>query len=223
MGLLYQKTVIKQAKAKAPVLAGKPSAAPRARRDAGVYNRLGCQACPLNNAPVQTPKMKPTLAERTIVYFLAEAPGKHEDEVSGSPLTGPSGTLVRSCIPTDFLDLVSFDNTVRDRPPNNRTPTWQEIECCRSYVSASIEKAKPLLIVGLGAVPLSWMLGVADIKTLRGRFFAVRVGTHSCWFLPTYHPSFILRTAYNKSKPLQSKMGHCFKMDLERAFEAAKD
>lgn len=145
----------------------------------------------------------------------------HEDEVSHRPLTGPSGKLLRECIPSELNGKCSFDNCVRDRPEGNRTPTWVEIECCRGYVTASIEKAKPKLIVGLGAVTLQWVLKTVDLQGLRGRFFAVKVGTHSCYFLPTYHPSFVLRIAFNKKKPLNSKMGHCFRMDIERACNKA--
>jgi len=182
-------------------------------------NRLGCSGCPLNHAAVQTPKMQPTLAKQTLIYFLAEAPGRDEDENTGKPLTGPSGSLLRSCIPATLLAHCSFDNVVRDRPPKNRTPTWQEVECCRNNIIKSIEQAKPQLIVGLGVVPLSWMLNSADMMGMRGRIFAVRVGNHSCWFLPTYHPSFILRTAYDKANPLRSRLGHCFRMDISRACE----
>lgn len=163
--------------------------------------------------------MAPTIAAKTDVYFLAEAPGQHEDETSGRPLTGPSGKLLRECIPEGQAKYCSFDNVVRDRPENNRTPTWQEIECCRGHVTKSIEQAKPKLIVGLGAVPLSWMLNSTDMAGMRGRLFVVKVGTHTCYFLPTYHPSFILRVAYDKRKPLNSKMGLCFRFDINRAFD----
>ena len=167
-----------------------------------------------------SPKMAPTLAAHTEIYFLAEAPGRDEDENTGRPLTGPSGSLLRECIPGGDDSYCSFDNTVRDRPPKNRTPTWQELECCRGHVTKSIEKAKPKLIVGLGAVPLQWMLNSTDLQGMRGRIFAVKVGQHTCHFLPTYHPSFILRVAYDKRKPLMSNFGHCFRMDIQRAFNA---
>ena len=162
--------------------------------------------------------MEPDLGPKGGIYFLAEAPGRDEDERSGTPLTGPSGSLLRECIPEGSEDLCSFDNIINCRPPKNRTPEWQEIECCRPRRWKWIEQAKPKLIVGLGAVPLHWMLGSTDLSGMRGRLFAVQVGSHSCWFLPTYHPSFILRTAYDKQKPLNSRLGHCLRMDIDRAF-----
>lgn len=162
--------------------------------------------------------MQPTLARHTTVYFLAEAPGRHEDEESGRPLTGPSGKLVRSVIPKGAEASCSFDNVVRDRPPKNRTPVFQEIECCRGHVVKSIEEAKPRVIIGLGAVPLNWMIGSSDMAAQRGRVFAMCVGNHSCWYVPTYHPSYVLRVAYQKDKPLNSRIGYAFKVDIEKAF-----
>jgi uracil-DNA glycosylase family 4 len=185
--------------------------------------RLGCAACPLNKADILTPKMVPTLAHHTDVYFLAEAPGKNEDEVSHAPLTGPSGSLLRQCIPSSSLAVSSFDNVCNCRPPGNRTPVWQEIESCQPRRVKFIEQAKPKLIVGLGAVPLQAMLGSSDLSGMRGRLFAVKIGNHECWFMPTYHPSFILRTAYDKKKPLHSKLGHCFRLDIHRALRCAQE
>lgn len=165
--------------------------------------------------------MQPTLAVGADVYILAEAPGRDEDENTGRPLTGASGKLVRECIPEG--QIASFDNVVNCRPPENRTPTWQEAECCRPRRIKWIEEAKPALVLGLGAVPLKFMLGSTDLQGMRGRLFAVQVGNHACWFLPTYHPSFILRTAYDKKKPLNSRLGHCFRLDVARAFSVAQD
>lgn len=192
-----------------------------AQAQQNTLHRLGCSACPLNSAPISSPKMQPTLVPGAAVYFLAEAPGRDEDENTGRPLTGPSGRLLRECVPPG--NSASYDNVCNCRPEGNRTPTWQEAECCRPRRVKWIEEAKPKIIVGLGAVPLHFMLNSKDIAGMRGRCFAVKVGNHACWFLPTYHPSFILRTAYDKKKPLQSRLGHCFRMDIKKAFELAEE
>jgi uracil-DNA glycosylase family 4 len=199
-----------------------PPTARKIATQAPLLWRLGCSGCPLDKTDCLSPKMLPTLAEQGGILFLAEAPGRDEDENTGRPLTGPSGTLLRSCIP-DGADLLSFDNVVNCRPPKNRTPTWHEIECCRPRRMRVIEELKPKLIVGLGGVPLSMVLGSKDLKGLRGRLFAVQFGTHNCWFLPTYHPAFLLYTAYDKRKPLNSKFGFCFKKDIEKAVKLANE
>jgi len=205
--------------------------APKGRKAAKTINkynaetlwRLGCRACPLDNCNAHTPKMAPTIGTGPIL-FLAEGPGRDEDENTGKPLTGPSGRLLRTCIDdVADSDVCSYDNVVNCRPPNNRTPEPQEIECCRPRRIEAIERIKPKLIVGLGAVPLHFMLGTSDLAGLRGRLFAVKIGNHACWFLPTYHPAYILRLAEKKKqKPLNHVLGHCLRMDIAKAFETVK-
>lgn len=185
----------------------------------GMLARLGCSGCPLDKANIHTPKMPPTIVRGAPIYILAEAPGKNEDEQTGKPLTGPSGRLIRECIPEG--EKCSFDNVINCRPENNRTPTTQEIACCSPRKIKHIEEAKPKLILGLGAVPLQAIMGTSDMAGMRGRCFAVKIGSHNCWFVPTYHPSFILRVARDKHKPLNSMFGHCFRMDVQKAFELA--
>src|SRR3974377_473321 len=142
------------------------TAAPINQHNAATLHRLGCAACPLKDCGAHTPYMKPTLGGGS-VYFLAEAPGRDEDEHTGRPLTGASGSLLRECLP-DGGDSWNFDNVVNCRPPNNRTPTPKEIECCRPRRIKYIEQAKPTLIVGLGATPMHAIIGSGDLAGLRG-------------------------------------------------------
>lgn len=217
MGFFYsgdKGAVAKRTAKRAPMRPAAPNT-----KNAETLNRLGCRACPLDKADVCTPKMQPTLAKQSLVYFLDEFPTKYEDERSGKPLTSDAGELLRECIPEGEERYCAFDNMVRDRPPDNREPSWQEVECCRSNVTKSIEEAKPTLIVGLGIIPLKAFLNSADMMGMRGRLFAVKVGTHNCWYMPIYHPKFIIKHAFDQDKPLQSKLGHAFRMDLRRAFK----
>lgn len=204
-----------------------PSAAPAGHRKSNkqsceTLNRLGCKGCPLNNADVQSPKMEPSGSRKPLIMFLGEAPGAEEDK-RNKPFVGKSGQLLRAQIPDDFITDVAFNNVVQTRPENNRTPTWVEVECCRPRVIRQVEELKPKIIVGLGAVALDWALQSVDLKGLRGRLFAIRVGTHDCWFYPTYHPSFILRQGENQRDPMHTRMGHCFRMDIQKICELADD
>ena len=108
-------------------------------------HRHGCKACPLDHCRAHTPKMPPTIGTGPVL-FLAEAPGRDEDEETGHPLTGPSGRLLRTCI-DDVADnrVCSYDNVVNCRPPNNRKPEPQEIECCRPRrIGAAIDPQRHL-------------------------------------------------------------------------------
>lgn len=200
---------------------------PAARQSIGTLHRLGCRACPLDRAQCQTPKMPPRLAGATDVFFLGQSPGADEDERSGKPFTGPSGKLLRELIPAAYERNVSYDNVLNCRPPNDRPATWVEMEACRPRHIKAIEEAKPRLIVGLGGDALQWATGSNDMVGMRGRLFAVKIGTHECWFMPTYHPAFVLRVANERAKqtrrkmdPLNSMFGHCLRMDIKRAFNA---
>ena len=224
MGFFASSSNVKKRAAKAAqrVSARGVSTTARTAQTAATLARMGCATCPLRDADVMSPKMEPILVKGGSVYILGEAPGAEEDK-RGEPFVGVSGRLLRRQIPNAFDDDVSIDNVVRNRPPNNRTPTWVEMESCRGNVTRSIEQAKPKLIIGLGAVPLNWMLNTTDMKGMRGRFFAVKIGNHECWFMPTYHPSFILRQGEEADRPLKSKFGRCWELDLKRAFDFVGD
>lgn len=208
-------------------LGKKPS---KQQRSIAALNNIGCAACTLNKIKVNSPKMQPTLADETLVYFLGESPGKIEDD-QGKPFVGPSGKLLRYCIPNDMIEYCSFDNVISCRPSlDNRDPTLSEIECCRKRHVEYIEKAKPKIIVGLGAHAQQWMLNSTDQQGLRGRVFAVKVGSHKCWFMPTYHPARVLHSASEQAKNngrsrqsndesylVTTYFGRTFKLDIEKA------
>lgn len=190
----------------------KPTAPNNAAKES--LNRLGCKACPLNKAPNITPKMEPVLAPQAGgIYFLGEGVSDAADG-KGVPFAGPAGKLIKSLIRD--ISNSSLDNVIRDFDDARAQPSWIPMECCRAHVIKSIEDAAPKLIVGLGINALQWMLKSADMSGLRGRVFAVTVGKHQCWFMPTYSPQFILDNAYEGQDPMRSKLGHCLKFDIER-------
>src|SRR6266853_4181727 len=209
------------------------------KRNAESLQRIGCAACTLNKAKVHTPKMPPTLADDTLIYFLGEAPGPEEDKL-GEPFVGKSGKFLRACIPSNLIDRCSFDNVIRDYPGKNKDgdfnhPEFSQIECCKGHITKSIEQAKPKFIVGLGIPAQDWVLKSSDQIGMRGRVFAVKIGSHSCWFLPTYHPSRVNRAAGEQAKKqgrdpfnishaelLRTISGRTFKFDLDKVFELAK-
>jgi len=165
--------------------------------------------------------MAPVLPEQTDIYFLGNQPD-HEDDKKRKPFSGQAGKLLVRVLRdvSDDVDGIGFDNVIRDYGSpfaEPLRPDWVPMECCRSLIVSSIEQAKPKMVVGLGILPLQWMLKSSDMIGLRGRVFAIQVGSHKCWFLPTYHPQYIIDTAYDETQPLRSKLGHCLKFDVARA------
>ncbi|HET9285658.1 MAG TPA: DNA polymerase [Candidatus Angelobacter sp.] len=186
------------------------------QQNAEILNGLGCKVCPLNEAKVCTPKMQPSLVKETLIYFLRATPSLDEDEEGKQT---PSDIL-SSTIPKGMKKYCSYDSIVRDYCEK---PEWKEIECCRGLITKSIEQAKPVLIVGLGEQVLRWAVHEHDLDGLRGRIFAVKIGNHSCWFLPTYDDKFLVEHSFKKDKPLNSKFGHAFRMDVKKAFAFAQE
>lgn len=189
------------------------------------YRELGLKGVRSMNPAAITPEMAPSGVKRPLVYILGEAPGEQEDR-DGEPFVGAAGQCLRGHLPRGYERLVRINNCVRTRPPDNRQPTTVEIECFRESICQDIEAAKPKAILGVGQVPLIWAIGydAPKISFARGRRFPVRFGKHSCWFYPTYHPSYISRV--RDSRELVDDIPGAqyetvFQFDIERCFEEA--
>lgn len=175
---------------------------------------LQCSVCPLSSASCLHPKMLPTGSARPDILVLGEAPGEEEDKNS-EQFVGKSGKYLRAQIPREWLPRMRFDNTVRCRPPQNRTPDDTEMEACRPRHIADVEKTKPKAIFGFGQVPLAWANGASGVAKWRGRRSPVRVGSHTCWMYFFNHPSFLLRQKSESGKYTEEE--RMFALDLRRA------
>jgi DNA polymerase len=121
------------------------------------------------------------------VMIIAEAPGREEDE-SGHPFVGSAGRYLDHVLEGTGIDRSDFfiTNTVKCRPPKNRTPKRNEVETCTSnYLFEQIELINPKLIVLLGIVAAGKVLGVKSINEARGRIHE-RDGRK---YLVGYHPA----------------------------------
>ena len=147
-----------------------------------------------------------TLGRRQVVFgvgnpnaelmFVGEAPGADED-VQGIPFVGRAGQLLTKMIGAMGFsrDDVYIANVVKCRPPENRNPDPDEIESCEPFLFRQIETIKPTVIVALGAFAAKTLLRTQDpISRLRGRIFDY----HGAKLVPTFHPSFLLRSPNQK-------------------------
>jgi uracil-DNA glycosylase len=131
------------------------------------------------------------------VIFIGEAPGADED-IQGRPFVGRSGRLLTRTIEECGIKRseVFITNIVKCRPPNNRTPSINEInkglECILQY---EIDIIKPTLIAPLGACALRGLIPEAkSISSMLGKTFETKYGK----ILPIYHPAYVLRNPYAK-------------------------
>lgn len=149
------------------------------------------------------------------VMVIGEAPGADEDR-QGKPFVGVSGQLLDkmfACINLSRTaeapeSAIYISNILNWRPPGNRTPTEAEIALALPFIERHIALIKPKYIVVAGATAAKSILNMDQpISRLRGKFYTWTPSTpgilegiapFECKVIPTYHPSFLLRTPAQK-------------------------
>lgn len=145
------------------------------------------------------------------VMIIGEAPGADEDR-EGKPFVGVSGQLMDKMLAAiglnrhaeDPAKAVYISNILNWRPPGNRTPSPIEIDICLPFIERHIALVKPKLVVFMGGVATKALLGTDDgITKLRGKWMpyvplTAEIGGVEIPCLPTFHPSFLLRTPLKK-------------------------
>jgi uracil-DNA glycosylase len=155
----------------------------------------GCTMCPLHATRTHTVPGEGDANARLL--FVGEAPGADEDRL-GRPFVGAAGRLLTQMIGAMGLrrEEVFIANVLKCRPPGNRDPLEEEVAACLPYLRAQISLIRPQVICSLGRHAAHALLGGKEsLGRLRGRFFDYR-GTP---LLPTFHPSYLLRTPADKA------------------------
>lgn len=147
-----------------------------------------CTKCPLHKTRKNAvPGEGPVDAD---LMLVGEAPGAKEDEL-GRPFVGRSGKLLVELLESIGLtrEEVFITSILKSRPPNNRSPLHSEIQACLPYLESQIAVIKPKIIVLLGGVAISTIIGPWLVKEAHGRFYEAGDIT----FFMTYHPAAALR------------------------------
>lgn len=130
------------------------------------------------------------------LMFVGEAPGADED-IQGIPFVGRAGQLLTKMIEAINLrrEDVYIANVIKCRPPGNRNPEPDEIEQCEPFLFQQIDAIRPKVIVALGSFAAKTLLRSEEsISRLRGRVYDF----HGAQLIPTFHPSFLLRSPDRK-------------------------
>ena len=144
-----------------------------------------CTRCPLWESRTQAVPGDGRTAAK--VMIVGEAPGREEDE-SGHPFVGAAGRFLDHVLEGTGLDRTDFfiTNTVKCRPPRNRTPKKLEVDTCTSnYLFEQIELVNPRLVMLLGGVAAKKLLGVKSVNEARGRV----IEHEGRRYLVGYHPA----------------------------------
>ena len=202
-----------------PPQQGRRTAARAAKADP---NAVGCDVCPLKKhwADIDTPKMPISgNLKDPDVLIIGEAPGEWEDR-KGVAFVGDSGKLLRETLPARAAQRCAFQNVVRCRPQNNRTPTAAEAHACSIHLRADIDHLPSVrAILGLGGVPLDNLVPElppkSTITIVHGIKMPIAIGERVLWFFPTLHPSAVLRS---QGKFGEGRLMPSFRSDLRHFF-----
>jgi uracil-DNA glycosylase family 4 len=162
--------------------------------------KLSCFSCKLYKE-AHSPKMEPYGNFAKEIMVIGEAPGEREDE-TGLPFQGKTGRLLQRAFEKLGFDLFEdciVLNSVNCRPPKDRQPTPNEVNCCRDVkVLKALEEYKPKVVILLGNVALRSFLGhrwksgqLGGITKWAG--WLIPDQDFKTWICPTYHPSFVER------------------------------
>ncbi len=136
------------------------------------------------------------------VLFVALSPGRKEDE-QNRMFVGPSGQVFNRLLLAAEIgrESVFMTNLIKCMLPQNRKPTWSEIEVCSPFLDDEISIIQPKIIVPLGYFATSSILKKyhADpsevemsFKNINGQLLTLE----GMKIFPLTHPSALL---YNPS------------------------
>lgn len=126
------------------------------------------------------------------LMLVGEAPGRNED-LQGEPFVGAAGKLLDELMAGIGVSRAEayIANVLKCRPPGNRDPLPDEIDCCKGYLREQIRLIQPRVVVTLGNFSTKLLLRTeTGITRLRGQVFEWWLGAR---LIPTFHPAAALR------------------------------
>lgn len=140
--------------------------------------------------------------EHSKIMLIGEAPGATEDE-RGIPFCGISGELLDNMLASIGLfrkQNCYITNTVFWRPPANRQPTAEEVEICKPFLEKHIALIEPSLIVLVGGVAVTSMLGASyQISKIRSHIYKYsNQYIQDIDLTAIFHPAYLIRQPYKK-------------------------
>lgn len=146
------------------------------------------------------------------LMLIGEAPGRSED-AGGEPFIGRSGQLLLRLVEEEIglgRPELYIANTVKCRPPNNRTPRAGELAACAPRLRAQVATLGPRLILAVGATAQRAVTQNTEaMRDVHGRvlpsLFAVPA-------LVTYHPAAALRSGARIVEAMREDLANVAKL-----------
>jgi len=131
------------------------------------------------------------------IMFIGEAPGENEAK-TGRPFCGASGRFLDELLASIQLrrEDVYITNIVKDRPPDNRDPSKQEIALYAPFLERQLQIIQPQVIATLGRYSMKYILdkySAAErnepISKLHGRVVRVMADWGALSIVALFHPA----------------------------------
>jgi len=129
------------------------------------------------------------------IMIIGEGPGANED-LEGVPFIGKTGELLDKMLSSINLDRdnVYITNVVNYRPPENRSPTEEEIARYLPYLTKHIEIINPKILILLGSAALNAVIRDNQvISEVRGKWIDKKIGKCNTSVIASFHPAFLMR------------------------------
>lgn len=142
------------------------------------------------------------------IMVVGEAPGEAEAK-SGRPFVGASGRFLNELLASIGLQRqeIYITNVVKDRPPENRDPTTQEIALYSPFLVQQIDIIRPNVIVTLGRFAMEFMLKLLNaeeqggkISALHGKVIKAQAAYGPVSLVPLFHPAVALYTTARRDE-----------------------
>lgn len=139
------------------------------------------------------------------IILVGEAPGKNEAK-TGRPFCGSAGDILDKLFESIEIEREEtyVTNVVKDRPPQNRDPTQEEIETYSPFLVKQIDIIKPKVIAPLGRFAMRFLMkqfGLEDkiqpISKIHGKILEAKAPYGKIKIIPLYHPAVAI---YNRNK-----------------------
>ena len=135
------------------------------------------------------------------IMIIGEGPGANED-LEGVPFIGKTGELLDKMLLSINLDRdnIYITNVVNYRPPENRSPTEEEIARYLPYLTRHIEIINPKILILLGSTALNAIIGGNQvISEARGKWIEKKIGKCNTSIIASFHPAFLMRQPDQKA------------------------
>ncbi len=182
-----------------------------------------CIRCGLLNK-CKSPQMYVTGEGKRSCLIVGEASGRDEDN-TGQQWVGKAGQYLESKLRKLGLDIFKdfyrinsigcFPGDDSKESDTFRTPTRDEIACCRPMIDKAIRQYKPKFIWLMGSAAIESFIGVffSDFRISTWRGYCIPDEHYGVYILPMFHPSAAMR---------EKKAAHItsvFDRDLRHAVE----